>query len=43
MKEKWENDRAVTDFFRTVSMGDCQAWLRDFMVRWEQMLKTSDK
>ena len=20
MKEKWENDRAVTDFFRTVSM-----------------------
>ncbi|KAI4539162.1 UL16-binding protein 1-like isoform X2 [Ovis canadensis] len=41
MREKWENDRGVTDFFRTVSMGDCQAWLRDFMVRWEQMLKTS--
>ncbi|XP_069454100.1 UL16-binding protein 1-like [Ovis canadensis] len=41
MNEKWENDRAVTDFFRTVSMGDCQAWLQDFMVSWEQMLKTS--
>ncbi|XP_042109541.1 UL16-binding protein 3-like isoform X2 [Ovis aries] len=41
MKQKWENDRAVTDFFRTVSMGDCRAWLQDFMVCWEKMLKTS--
>uniref|UniRef100_A0A8C2XZ16 MHC class I-like antigen recognition-like domain-containing protein n=1 Tax=Capra hircus TaxID=9925 RepID=A0A8C2XZ16_CAPHI len=41
MKQKWGNDRGVTDFFRTVSMGDCQAWLRDFMVCWEKMLKTS--
>ncbi|XP_052501580.1 UL16-binding protein 2-like [Budorcas taxicolor] len=41
MKEKWENDRVVSDFFRTVSMGDCQSWLRDFMVCWEKMLKTS--
>ncbi|KAM7240620.1 hypothetical protein CapIbe_008526, partial [Capra ibex] len=41
MKQKWGNDRGVTDFFRTVYMGDCQAWLRDFMVRWEKMLKTS--
>ncbi|XP_052501917.1 UL16-binding protein 1-like [Budorcas taxicolor] len=41
MKQKWENDRAVTDFFRKVSMGDCRAWLRDFMVCWEKMLKTS--
>ncbi|XP_069454806.1 UL16-binding protein 2-like isoform X1 [Ovis canadensis] len=41
MKEKWENDRAVTDFFRMVSMGDCPAWLQAFLVRWEKMLKTS--
>ncbi|XDB53957.1 hypothetical protein ABFV05_007573 [Capra hircus] len=41
MKEKWENDRAVTDFFRTVSMGACQAWLQAFLVRWVKMLKTS--
>uniref|UniRef100_A0A452DKQ3 MHC class I-like antigen recognition-like domain-containing protein n=1 Tax=Capra hircus TaxID=9925 RepID=A0A452DKQ3_CAPHI len=40
MKEKWENDRAVTDFFRTVSMGDCRAWLQAFLVHWEKMLKT---
>uniref|UniRef100_A0A452FGN8 MHC class I-like antigen recognition-like domain-containing protein n=1 Tax=Capra hircus TaxID=9925 RepID=A0A452FGN8_CAPHI len=41
MKENWENDRAVTDFFRKVSMGDCRAWLQAFLVRWEKMLKTS--
>ncbi|KAM9679099.1 UL16-binding protein 3-like isoform 2-T3 [Dama dama] len=41
MKEKWENDRAVTDFLKKVSMGDCRAWLQAFMVRWEKMLKTS--
>ncbi|XFF81205.1 PREDICTED: NKG2D ligand 1-like isoform X1 [Capra hircus] len=41
MKEKWENDRAVTDFFKKVSMGDCRAWLRAFLVHWEKMLKTS--
>ncbi|XDB53944.1 hypothetical protein ABFV05_007560 [Capra hircus] len=40
MKEKWENDRAVTDFFRTVSMGDCRAWLQAFLVHWEKMLKS---
>uniref|UniRef100_A0AC11EUL3 Uncharacterized protein n=1 Tax=Ovis aries TaxID=9940 RepID=A0AC11EUL3_SHEEP len=41
MKEKWENDRAVTDFFKKVSMGDYRAWLQAFLVCWEKMLKTS--
>ncbi|KAB0380082.1 hypothetical protein FD755_007866, partial [Muntiacus reevesi] len=41
MKEKWENDRAVTDFFKKVSMGDCQLWYQDFLVRWEKMLKST--
>lgn len=40
---RWENDRAVTDFFQKVSMGDCRAWLQDFLVRWEGMSKTSGK
>lgn len=40
MKEKWENDRAVIDFLKKVSMGDCRSWLQDFMVHWEKMLKT---
>ena len=43
MKEKWENDRAVTDFFKKVSMGDCQHWHQDFLLRWEKMLKTTGK
>ncbi|KAB0339133.1 hypothetical protein FD754_024108 [Muntiacus muntjak] len=41
MKEKWGNDRAVTEFLKKVSMGDCPAWLQAFMVHWEKMLKTS--
>ena len=43
MKEKWEKDKAVTDFFKNVSMGDCQTWLQDLTVWWEKMLKTSGK
>ncbi|XP_027391778.1 UL16-binding protein 3-like isoform X2 [Bos indicus x Bos taurus] len=41
MKEKWENDRAVTDFFKKVSMADCQCWFQDFLLHWEKMLKTT--
>ena len=43
MREKWEKDRAVTNFFKKVPMGDCRAWLQDFLVRWEEMLKTMGK
>ncbi|XP_065787215.1 UL16-binding protein 1-like isoform X1 [Muntiacus reevesi] len=39
MKEKWENDRAVTDFFREVSIGDCWAYYQAFFVHWERKLK----
>ncbi|XP_045017849.1 UL16-binding protein 1-like [Bubalus bubalis] len=41
MREKWEKDRAVTNFFKKVSMGDCRVWLQDFLVCWEEMLKTT--
>nr|XP_020770787.1 NKG2D ligand 3-like [Odocoileus virginianus texanus] len=41
MKEKWENDRAVTEFLKKVSMGDCRTWLQAFMVHWEKILKTT--
>ena len=43
MKEKWENDRVVTDFLKKVSMGDCRAWLQDFMVHWEETMKITGK
>ncbi|XDA79159.1 hypothetical protein R6Z07M_009169 [Ovis aries] len=41
MREKWEKDRAVSNFFKKVSMGDCRAWLRDFLVHWEEMSTTT--
>ena len=43
MKEKWENDRDVTEFFKKVSMADCQCWFQDFLLSWEKMLKTAGK
>ena len=43
MKEKWENDRAVTDFLKKVSMGDYRAWLQDFMMCWEKMLRSEER
>ena len=43
MREKCEKDRAVSNFLKKVSMGDCQAWLQTFLVRWEKMLNTSSK
>nr|XP_023488677.1 UL16-binding protein 1 [Equus caballus] len=41
MKEKWESDRDVTEFFRKISMGDCRSWLESFLVHWEKMLETT--
>ncbi|KAB0380477.1 hypothetical protein FD755_008261, partial [Muntiacus reevesi] len=41
MKEKWENDIALTDFFKKVSMGDCRRWYQDFLLHWEKILKTT--
>ena len=43
MREKWEKDRAVSNFFKKVSMGDCQACLWDFLVHWEEMSTTTGK
>ncbi|XP_065787212.1 UL16-binding protein 1-like isoform X2 [Muntiacus reevesi] len=42
MKEKWENDRAGNEFLKRVSMGDCRTWCKNFMVRWEEMLKSAE-
>ena len=43
MREKCEKDRAVSNFLKKVSMGDCQAWLQDFLVHWEEMSTTTGK
>ncbi|XP_064216426.1 UL16-binding protein 3-like [Aotus nancymaae] len=39
MKEKWEEDRELTVFFRKVSLGDCGSWLRDFPMHREKSLE----
>uniref|UniRef100_A0A8C6CUH4 MHC class I-like antigen recognition-like domain-containing protein n=1 Tax=Moschus moschiferus TaxID=68415 RepID=A0A8C6CUH4_MOSMO len=41
MKEKWENDRAVCNFFKKVSMGDCRRWYQNFWLHWEKVLQTT--
>ncbi|XP_055289213.1 UL16-binding protein 3-like isoform X2 [Moschus berezovskii] len=41
MKEKWENDRAVCNFFKKVSMGDCRGWYQNFWLHWEKVLQTT--
>ncbi|XP_070652454.1 UL16-binding protein 1-like isoform X3 [Bos indicus] len=41
MKEKWENNRAVTDFFKKVSKGDCWLCFQAFLEHWEKMLKAT--
>uniref|UniRef100_A0A5F4VZC3 MHC class I-like antigen recognition-like domain-containing protein n=1 Tax=Callithrix jacchus TaxID=9483 RepID=A0A5F4VZC3_CALJA len=39
MKEKWEEDRELTDLFWKVSVGDCRSWLRDFLICREKRLE----
>ncbi|XP_070223133.1 UL16-binding protein 1-like [Bos mutus] len=41
MKEKWENNRAVTDFFKKVSKGDSWLCYQAFLEHWEKMLKAT--
>ena len=43
IKEKWENDRAVMEFFKNVSMEDCLRWYQDLLQCSEKMLKTTGK
>uniref|UniRef100_H0X0Q3 Retinoic acid early-inducible protein 1 domain-containing protein n=2 Tax=Otolemur garnettii TaxID=30611 RepID=H0X0Q3_OTOGA len=37
MKEKWEHDPDVNQFFYITSMGDCKSWLTNFLMHWEKM------
>ncbi|KAM5167147.1 UL16-binding protein 1-like [Callospermophilus lateralis] len=39
MKEKWENDREVSEFLHKTSMGDCRTWLEKFLVEWKTELE----
>ncbi|XP_012660884.1 retinoic acid early transcript 1E [Otolemur garnettii] len=37
-KEEWE-DRGLAEYFRKLSIGDCNHWLREFLQHWETMPK----
>uniref|UniRef100_A0A4W2GHD6 UL16-binding protein 3-like n=1 Tax=Bos indicus x Bos taurus TaxID=30522 RepID=A0A4W2GHD6_BOBOX len=41
MKQKWENSRAVTDFFKKVSRGDCWLCFQAFLEHCKKMLKAT--
>ncbi|KAB0337271.1 hypothetical protein FD755_025670 [Muntiacus reevesi] len=38
IKEAWENNQELAEYFRKISMGDCSYWLREFLEHWENMV-----
>ncbi|KAB0338305.1 hypothetical protein FD754_024679 [Muntiacus muntjak] len=38
IKEAWENNQELAEYFRKISTGDCSYWLREFLEHWENML-----
>uniref|UniRef100_A0A3Q1NAG4 MHC class I-like antigen recognition-like domain-containing protein n=1 Tax=Bos taurus TaxID=9913 RepID=A0A3Q1NAG4_BOVIN len=38
IKEEWENNQELAEYFRTISTGDCSYWLWEFLKHWEKML-----
>ena len=37
IKEEWENNQELAEYFRTISTGDCSYWLREFLKHWTKM------
>ncbi|XP_030785341.1 uncharacterized protein LOC104676270 isoform X1 [Rhinopithecus roxellana] len=37
IKETWKKDRGLEKYFRKLSVGDCDHWLREFLGHWEAM------
>ncbi|KAB0338888.1 hypothetical protein FD755_025118 [Muntiacus reevesi] len=38
LKEEWESNQELAEYFRKISVGDCSYWLREFLEHWENML-----
>ena len=38
IKEEWENNQELAEYFRKISTGDCSYWLREFLKHWKNML-----
>lgn len=37
IKATWKKDRGLEKYFRKLSVGDCDHWLREFSEQWEAM------
>ncbi|XP_047587969.1 LOW QUALITY PROTEIN: retinoic acid early transcript 1E-like [Lutra lutra] len=42
VKEEWE-DKGLADYFRRISMGDCNHWLGELLEHWEKVLEPPGK
>ncbi|CAI9171766.1 unnamed protein product [Rangifer tarandus platyrhynchus] len=38
IKEEWQNNQKLAEYFRKISTGGCSYWLREFLEHWENML-----
>ena len=38
IKEEWENNQKLAEYFRKISTGGCSYWLREFLEHWGNML-----
>lgn len=38
IKEEWENNQELAEYFRKISVGDYSYWLREFLEHWENTL-----
>ncbi|XP_058390148.1 retinoic acid early transcript 1E-like isoform X2 [Diceros bicornis minor] len=42
IKEEWENNKELAEYFRKISAGDCNHWLREFLEHWEKVLEPAE-
>lgn len=39
IKEQWQKDQDLAEYFRKLAVGDCGHWLREFLGHWENVLE----
>uniref|UniRef100_A0A8D0QTW2 MHC class I-like antigen recognition-like domain-containing protein n=1 Tax=Sus scrofa TaxID=9823 RepID=A0A8D0QTW2_PIG len=39
IKEQWQKNQDLAEYFRKLTVGDCGHWLRDFLGHWENVLE----
>lgn len=43
MKEEWDEDQDLANFFSKNSQGDCMVWLQQFSLYWKETPKPTGK